>query len=68
LPASPFIASNAAPWEDADALLASIFSSTIIMVIPRETEKKSEVEKKLAFGIGFSFFYGKRKRPRSKKI
>ena len=28
------------------------------MVIPRETEKKSEVEKKLlsAFGIGFSFF------------
>ena len=28
------------------------------MVIPRETEKKSEVEKKLrAFGIGFSFFY-----------
>ena len=29
------------------------------MVIPRETEKKSEVEKKLAFGIGFSFFIGK---------
>jgi len=29
------------------------------MVIPRDTEKKSEVEKKLAFGIGFSFFYGK---------
>ena len=28
------------------------------MVIPRENEKKSEVEKKLrAFGIGFSFFY-----------
>jgi len=42
------------------------------MVIPRETEKKSEVEKKLlsAFGVGFSFFYlgEMRKRPRSKKI
>tara|TARA_B110000459_G_scaffold204111_1_gene264462 strand:- start:15450 stop:15572 length:123 start_codon:yes stop_codon:yes gene_type:complete len=40
------------------------------MVIPRETEKKSEVEKKKAFGIGFSFFYLRemRKRPRSKKI
>jgi hypothetical protein len=57
LPASPFIASNAAPWEDADALLASIFSSTIIMVIPRETEKKSEVEKKLRhLGSVFHFF------------
>lgn len=41
------------------------------MVIPRETEKKSEVEKKLrAFGIGFSFFYLRemRKRPGPKKF
>lgn len=37
------------------------------MVIPRETEKKSEVEKKLAFGIGFSFFYFERESGRGPK-